>query len=141
MQIHNLAPASNPYQSTVQSPWQQRAQDFKAIGASLQAGDLSAAKLAFSAFQKDQQTLTQATNGAAAPTPQVATAMQALQTALGSANLSGAQQAFAEMKQAMQGNSQIAQHQHNQHPGGLGAASGSGLSGTQAAGSVLNMLA
>ena len=147
MTVSNVSSTLTPYQPVVQSPWQQRAQDFKALQSALQSGDLSGAQQAFAALQNNQQTSTQAANpsGASSPTSQLATDFQSLQTALQAGNLSGAQTAFAAVKQDMQsaGGAQRAHHHHHHHGGSGGTNStpaSSASSTTNSAGATLNAL-
>ena len=95
----------NTYQPDVQSPWKNRAQDFKALQTALQAGDLSGAQQAFATLQKDQPASSQAAQAANAPS-------QNSQGALTSGDVSGAQQAFAALKQDIQGAGRAGHHHH-----------------------------
>ena len=101
------------------SPMGKRSEDFTALQATLQSGNLPGAQSAFAAFLQDVQK-TSATAGASslfAPGTQANRDLQSLGAALHSANLSGAQQAFASLQQDIQsagGNSAVPPHAH--HP-------------------------
>ncbi len=132
MTVTNVSPAANPYSNTVQNPWQQQAQDFKTLQSALQSGDLSGARSAFAALQKDMANNSQAASSTSASgqSDPLSSAFQALQSALQSGNLSGAQSAFAAIQQDMQnsGSTQRAHHHHHHHH------SSDSASSTQAAG-------
>ena len=119
--INGVSSAGSNYQTNAQSPWQQRANDFKALQSALQSGDLSGAQQAFANLQQDGQGFSPAsaktsTAAASAVSSQGAVAIQALQSALSSGNLSAAQQSFATLKQDMQ-NAGRTSH-HHRHIGG-----------------------
>jgi ribosomal protein S20 len=118
MTVSNVSSTVNPYQPDVQSPWKQRAQDFKALQSALQSGDLSGAQQAFAAFQKDMPASAQAAqtaqaNSASTPNSQGAKDFQALQSALGSGDLSGAQQAFASLQKDLQSAGSTGRRHHH----------------------------
>jgi hypothetical protein len=131
MTVTNISPAANQYTNTVQSPWKQEAKDFKALRSALKSGDLSGAQTAFAALQQDAANTSQtasstsgSTSASGQPDP-LTSAFQALQSALQSGNLSGAQSAFASIQEDLQnsGSTQSAHHHHHHH--GADAASGS----------------
>jgi len=104
--------SSSPYQTNAPTPWQQRAQDFKALANALQSGDLTGAQQAFAALQKDQPGST-STTSASGQNSQASNDFQSLQNALQSGDLSGAQQAFASLKQDLQGAHRGHHHHHH----------------------------
>ena len=118
MTVSSVSSTLNTYQPDVQSPWKQRAQDFNALQSALQSGDLSGAQQAFAAFQKDMPASAQAaqtaqTNSASTPNSQGAKDFQALQSALGSGDLSGAQQAFASLQKDLQSAGSTGRRHHH----------------------------
>lgn len=121
MSISNISSATNPFLTSMQSGIKQRNSDFSALGQALNTGDLSGAQQAFAAFQSDQQNLfsilqsqsSQQSNLQNGGTQQ-GNPLQALQQALSSGDLSGAQQAFAALQQTMTHG-----HHHHHHGGGV----------------------
>ena len=131
MNVSSVNSATAQYQTSIRSGFKQRSQDFKALESSLQSGDLSGAQQAFAALQKDlpnsSQTTGATSSNASTPTSQLSTDFQALQSALQSGDLSGAQGAFATLQQDMQsaGATQGARrhHHHHQKTGAPGSSS------------------
>lgn len=76
------------------NPYQQTRNDFQALSAALQSGNLTSAQKAYAAIQSDQQ------NGGAQPPAdsQIAKDFAALGDALQSGDISGAQDAFSSLK-------------------------------------------
>jgi hypothetical protein len=121
MSISSISSATNPFLTSMQSGIKQRNSDFSALGQALNAGDLPGAQQAFSAFQSDQQNLfsiMQSQNSQQSnlqnSSNQQSNPLQALQQALSSGDLSGAQQAFAALQQTMAHG-----HHHHHHGGGV----------------------
>jgi len=147
MTINNVSSAASLYQTETQSPWKQRAQDFKALQSALQTGDLSGAQQAFATLQKDLPSsapTTKPSSSSSQSTP-ASKDFQALQSALSSGDLSGAQQAFASLKQDLQSAGKAHKHQHH-HSGSESSAtpvasSTPNTSGAQPVDSALNLLA
>jgi len=137
------------YQPALRSGFKQRSQDFKALESSLQSGDLTGAQQAFADLQKDlpnsSQTTAATSSNASAPTGQLGTDFQALQSALQAGDLSGAQGAFATLKQDMQsaGATHRAHHHHHQQKADATSSSSQAATPTSAtsnSGSVLTSL-
>lgn len=131
MSISGISSATNPYLTSLQNGIQQRNTDFKALGQALNSGDLSAAQQAFAVFQNDQQNLfsiLQSQGGQQSNLQnggnQQGNPLQALQQALNSGDLSGAQQAFAALQQLLNHG-----HHHQHHTGGVQAAATTNASG------------
>jgi len=103
------------------SPLRQLRQDFAALGAALQSGDMNGAQSAFATYQQDLDAVQQmraarqssAPTASAAGSPPPSTNFQDLLQALGSALSSGdtstAQQAFQSLQQA------VGTHGHGHH--------------------------
>jgi len=99
MNVSNVSAGVGSYSSAVQSPWKQRAQDFRALASALQSGDLATAQQAFAALQKDTPAAaTGATSGTGTTNP-ITQDFQALQTALQGNDVSAAQKAFTTLRQ------------------------------------------
>jgi outer membrane protein assembly factor BamD (BamD/ComL family) len=131
MNVSAINSASNPYQSSVQGVYQQRAQDFRSLQNALQSGDLSGAKQAFASLQSNAPNSTQAPGGAVNTSGQsspFAKDFQTLQSALQSGDLSGAQNAFATLKQDMQGAQGFRGHHHHFNDNGANSTSQSSTS-------------
>ena len=144
--------------SSDQSTISQRYQDFLSLQSALQTGNLSMAQGAFAAFQQEVEKAVQAAgpNSLFAPGSAPAIEMQNLGNALRSSDITGAQQAFATLKQDLQATSPSnaanpagqtkLTGQHGPHWHGLVAANGvksavaaaNTVSSAQAAGAVLN---
>ena len=148
------------------TPNSQGAKDFQALQSALGSGDMAGAQQAFAAMQKDLQgagwtgrhhhhhgdsanNTTQAAQGSSSASRQKSSQgaqdFQALQTALTSGDLAGAQQAFAALKQDLQATGR-AGHHHHHNDGSVtdttqAASSTSGAAATQAAGSTLDVQA
>jgi hypothetical protein len=106
MTVSGISSVSGAYQTDAQNPSKQRVQVLKELQASLQTGDLSGARQAFAALQKDLQTVCQTAISSGTPGSngtRIASNFQALQSALNSGDLSTAQQAFAGLKQDIPG--------------------------------------
>jgi ribosomal protein S20 len=130
MNVSSINAATTAYQTSIQSTFKQRAQDFKALQSALQSGDLSGAQQAFATLQKDRQGSTQAAAGAGNASSQsspMASDIQTLQSALQSGDLSSAQSAFATLKQDLQSAGAAHQaHRHHHHAQAGGASSSTG---------------
>jgi hypothetical protein len=117
---------------------QQRSSDFSSLASALGSNNLTSAQNAFSALQKDAQSIP-ATQGSSQVTAQslqqVQSDARALAASLTSGNVGAAQKAFANLKQYS-----TKAHLHGHHHGGgasnLSAAASSELLATQAIGSV-----
>jgi len=148
MNVSGVNSATAPYQTSVQSSFKQRAQDFKALQTALQSGDMTSAQQAFASLQKDMPKSSQAagtTSNPAGQPGQIGTDYQSLQSALQSGDLSGAQSAFATLKQDMQGTGAAhGAHHHHHSKGGDATSSTTPASSTTPsssdAGSVLTAL-
>ncbi len=117
MTISSISSATNPFLTSLQGDVKQRNSDFSALGQALNAGDLSGAQQAFASLQSDQQNLISVmqSQGGQQSNPQnggnqQTDPLQALQQALNSGDLSGAQQAFAALQQTM-----VHGHHHHHH--------------------------
>ena len=122
MNVSGINAATTAYQTSVQSSFNQRAQDFKALQTALQSGDVTSAQQAFASVQKDMQNAAQAAGATSNPSGQpskIGTDFQTLQSALQSGDLSGAQSAFATLKQDMQSTGAAhGAHHHHHHKSG-----------------------
>ena len=118
MSVSGVCAGINNYQS-IQSNFKQRQQDFQSLADALQAGNLPGAQQAFAALQQDRSS----SPGVAGVTgtPQAGQSspirqdIQALQSALQSNDLAGAQKAFTTFQQDLQ---QAGHTQHRHHHGG-----------------------
>ena len=112
MNVSGINSATTAYQTSVQSSFNQRAQDFKALQTALQSGDVTSAQQAFASMQKDMQNSSQAAGATSNPSgqsSQISTDFGTLQSALQSGDLSGAQSAGA---------ARGAHHHHHHQSGG-----------------------
>jgi hypothetical protein len=124
--------------SSLPSTLQAIANNFNALGAALQSGDLSGAQQAFTSLLQSAPTTaasstasqSSASSGSSASSSAGAD-LVSLGQALQSGNLAGAQQAFANLQQAMQAAAPAGGHHHG---GGAGKVGG-GTSGGAASGS------
>jgi hypothetical protein len=128
MNISSVNSASAQWQSIAQSGSNQRAQDFQSLRSALQSGDLPGAQQAFANLQKNMQSSSQTASPAnstpsqTTPSSTVGKDFQALQSALQSGDLSGAQTAFATLKQDLQSlRATKGAHRHHHHHGGEAA--------------------
>src|SRR5207253_7756520 len=102
----------------------QRQQDFQSLADALQAGNLPGAEQAFAALQKDRSS--SASVASVTGTPQAGQSrpirqdIQALQSALQSNDLAGAQQALTTFQQDLQQAGHTHQHRHHHGGGGQG---------------------
>lgn len=101
--ISSLNSTANPVQTTSQGGIAQVAQNFQAIGAALQSGDVATAQSALTSFQKALQGSSQSNSQTSSSQPfgknsQANTDYQKLTSALQSGNLSTAQQAYASLQ-------------------------------------------
>jgi outer membrane protein assembly factor BamD (BamD/ComL family) len=109
--ISGVASAANPYLAQLTSALQgnnfgQTIKDFQAIGTALQAGNLSSAKTALAALQKDFPAGLQ--SGASqlfGKNSQANTDFQKLTSTLQSGDMTGAQKAFASLEADLQASS------------------------------------
>jgi hypothetical protein len=156
-------PYAQGVQAGQSSAFQQRRQDFSALQSALGSGDLAGAQKAFASLQQDMQAMGQARGGrgadrdgdndgsGGAQTGQTGQTGQpsfqaqldqrkqdfsALQSALSSGDLAGAQKAFASLQQDMRATGKGHHHHHQQASGGntSGAASVTAISSTQTGG-------
>ena len=122
MAVSGVCVGTNSYQSTIQSTFKQRQQDFQSLADALQAGNLPGAQQAFAALQQDRAssshvagvTGTQQT-GQSSPIRQD---IQTLQSALQANDLAGAQKALTTFQPDLQ-QAGHAQPRHH-HGGGQG---------------------
>jgi hypothetical protein len=122
MNVSSVTSANSLYQPPYQTGFGQGPQDFESLANALQSGSLTGAQSAFSSLQKDLPGLSQLlqTGSSSSPSPAqnnpIATALQSLQSALQSGDLSGAQQAFANLQQGLQGaGAAHRRHHHHNH--------------------------
>ena len=126
MTVSGVCASTNNYQSTIQNTFKQRQQDFQSLADALQAGNLPGAQQAVAALQKDRSS--SAPGASMTSTPQAGQSrpirqdIQALQSALQSNDLAGAQKALTTFQQDLQ----QAGHTHHRHYHG-----GGGQEGTQ----------
>ena len=128
MNVSNVSPLATSYPTPGPSIFQQTGQDFRALQNALQSGDLSSAQQAFASLQKDLQPAAGAAgSSSASPWSQnnpLGKDFQALQSALQSGDLSGAQSAFASVKQDLQSAGAARGHHHHHHKSSSAARSG-----------------
>jgi hypothetical protein len=123
MAVSGVYTGINNYQSTIQSNFKQRQQDFQSLAEALQAGNLQGAQQAFAAFQNDRASSSRVagvtgTQQAGQSHP-IRQDIQALQSALQSNDLAGAQQALTTFQRDLQ---QAGHGHHRHHHGGGGQA-------------------
>jgi|ERR1035437_1083005 iron uptake system EfeUOB component EfeO/EfeM len=148
MNVSGVNSATTAYQTSVQSSFKQRAQDFKALQTALQSGDVTTAQQAFASLQKDMQTSSKAagaTSNQSSQTSQLGADFQTLQSALQSGDLSGAQSAFATLKQDLQSTGAAhGAHHHHHHMSGNATSStspaSSSTSSSSDVGSIISSL-
>lgn len=101
MSVSAVQSAQNSYWNTIQSKYNQPAQDFQNLANAMQSGNFSTAQTALTAFQQAVQNNPQSPLATALsdPNSQLSKDVQALQTALQSNNTSAAQTAFSAVKQ------------------------------------------
>jgi hypothetical protein len=134
MNISNATSAGSQYADPYQTNDQGGLQDFESLGNALQSGDLSDAQSAFSQLEQDMPGLSQllqsgsSSSSSSTQNSPIATALQSLQSSLQSGDLSGAQQAFANLQQNLQGTSGThhgrGHHHHSWGGGETGQTSG-----------------
>ena len=131
MTVSNVSSATNPTQTLAASWYQQQFQDFNALANALQSGNLGNAQSAFSSWQQDlgsiapsnlQSTMQSQPFGS---NSKANSDYQALASALQSGDLAGAQQAFANLKQDVQGAAQTSRGHHHHHHHRAGTANNS----------------
>lgn len=122
MTLTSLSSTPAAYPESQPSEFKQRMQDFKALKTALQSGDLAAAQKAFAAVQQDVKPSTppagSTTPAGTAPANQWSTDFQAIGSALQSGDITGAQKAFATLRQDMQAAHQAQGsrgHRHHHH--------------------------
>src|SRR5208337_4175079 len=106
--------------SSSQTSFQEGVQDFESLANALQSGDLSSAQSAFSSLEQNLPGISQvlqsnsSSSSSSTQTSPVAQALQSLQSALQSGDLSGAQQAFTSLEKALQstGSTHRGHHHH-----------------------------
>lgn len=112
MNVNSIDSTSATYSPTNQRP---AATDFKALAQALQSGDLNRAQQAFASLQQDAPWVGRALSASSAIAPaggsSAVTALQDLRSALQSGDLSGAQQAFANLQQS----AHAGHHAHHHH--------------------------
>jgi DNA-binding FadR family transcriptional regulator len=96
--------STNPHPAIAQGGFLQMARDFKAIGSTLQSGDLAAAQNAVLKFQQDlaKSPETDSLNKLFGPTGSLGNDFQALQIAIQSNDPASAQQAFTVVVQGFE---------------------------------------
>ena len=149
----NISSISNQtaaqFQPSLDGPFKQRFQDFKALQSALKSGNLSDAQSAFTALQNDIQNAPK-NSAAGGSGTQASQDLQALGDALKSGDVSAAQKAFETLKQDLQ--AMRGQHHHGHHKAandgdaddGANAASGTTAAASASANSastILNALA
>jgi outer membrane protein assembly factor BamD (BamD/ComL family) len=119
--ISTISSPMNPYQTTTQNSWRQRAQSFTALQTALQSGNLSDARQAFASLQQSQPNASpgagSGADSASGQNSQASNAFQSLQSALAAGNLSGAQQAFATLQRNMESAAMAKTGRHYHHHG------------------------
>jgi DNA-binding FadR family transcriptional regulator len=121
MSVSGITSTTNAYQTNTQTNitnnYKQWRTEFRQLAQALQSGDLSGAQQAFSNLQQIMPNYQNTTQGQSSNTISTTGAttnndfMQQLAQALQSGDLSGAQQAFSNLQQAIQG------HHHGHHHG------------------------
>ena len=119
MAVSGVCASTNNYQSTVQNNFKQRQQDFQNLADALQAGNLQGVQQAFAVLQQDRSSSSSVAGvtgtqqaGQSSPLRQD---IQALQSALQSNDLAGAQKALTTFQPDLQ---QAGHTQHRYHHGG-----------------------
>jgi hypothetical protein len=136
MNVSNVTSATSPYPSSYQSNFRLGLQDFESLAGALQSGNLASAQTAFSSLEQDLPGISQllqpgsSTGSAADQSSPIPKALQSLQTALKSGDLSGAQQAFANLQQGLQSARSAHRGHHHHHASATNATN----SANQAAG-------
>jgi len=108
MTVSNVSSVTNTTPAANASWYQQQFQDFKALASALQSGDLSGAQSAFSSWQSDLQSIapsnaqSQVQDQPFGSNTKANSDFQALSSALQSGDISGAKQAFANLKKDVQ---------------------------------------
>jgi hypothetical protein len=135
MAISSISSGSTAHRTSAlnkKNSLQQRSSDFSSLASALSTNNLASAQNAFSALQKDAQSIP-ATQGSSQATAQslqqVQSDARALAASLTSGNVGAAQKAFATLQQ-----DSTKAHLHGHHHGGGGArvaGSANGLSGSQ----------
>lgn len=117
MSISSVGATTNPYQDSSTNGFKQLFSDFKSMAGDIQSGDMTDARTALTAFEKDLQS-----NGGQNPLSQLFSNnrtlnkdLNALQTALQSNSSTSAQSAFRLLIHDMQGVMQIQGAQHGHH--------------------------
>jgi len=124
MTVSGVCASTNNYQSTVQSHFKQRQQDFQNLADALQAGNLQGAQQAFAALQQDRSSSPRVagvtgTSQAGQSSP-IRQDIQTLQSALQANDLAGAQKAFTTFQQDLQQTGHTHhRHHHGGGPGGI----------------------
>ncbi len=120
MTVSGVCASTNSYQATIQSNVKQRQQDFQSLADALQAGNLQGAQHAFAALQKDRSSRAQVASVTGTPqagqSSPIRQDVQALQSALQSNDLAGAQKVLTTFQQDLQHVGQA--HHHRPHHGG-----------------------
>ena len=119
MAVSGVCANTNSYQATIQNNVKQRQQDFQSLADALQAGNLPGAQHAFATLQKDRSSSPNVTSVTGTPqagqSSPIRQDIQALQSALQSNDLAGAQQALTTFQQDLQ---QVGHSHHRHHQGG-----------------------
>jgi hypothetical protein len=131
MSVNSISAISNANSQVAQSgqisPARKLKQDFDTLAQALGSNNLAGAQQAFAAFQQDlknipqsqglkQSQTAQQTSQVSQPNPQ--DALAALNQALSSGDLTGAQNAFSTLLQDLQGQAGAAHHHRHHHHGG-----------------------
>jgi hypothetical protein len=154
MNITDISTTTSYSSTNVQNPRQRTFQDLRSLAQSLQSGDLTSAQSAFATWQNDLQSNANSNStsdpNATQPFGNNAKAnsdVQALQSALQSGDLNGAQKAFATLKQDLRGTHHAHRAHHQQAPAqndgdaddnGVTANANNGLAPTPGSPSLLN---
>jgi len=103
MSVSAVNSATNSYLNSMQSAYNQQAQNFKTLSSAIQSGNLSGAQKALAAFQHNIQTTSDAPLSTAVsdPNSQASNNLRSLMTALQSNDRIGAQSAFTTLRQTL----------------------------------------
>jgi Skp family chaperone for outer membrane proteins len=114
--VSGVSSSLSQYQLTLQNMFKQRQQDFSALGAALQSGDLASAQKAYSALFQNTSSSSQTPNTQQSGNSGIQTDVNALGQALQSGDLKGAQSAYAKLQQDLQtAHAQTAHAHHHRH--------------------------
>jgi ribosomal protein S20 len=137
--ISSGTPAANLNQNTNQSTVSQLAKNFQAIGSALQAGNVSSAQNALTAFQQALPSTQTSSSQPFGKNSQANTDYQNLTSSLASGDLAGAQKAFTslqnDLKSGASASGTKSAHKGHHHHRSSEAASATTVSTTSATGS------